>query len=233
MLEFTYLTNLPRPRRRGIGHLFSHVRSHNFLHALCLIVLLPTWSGCLMFAGRHWDEARANDIEPLNTSLHRHLPRDIKAKDLDAILAAYATDSGTGLIWGGTVTVPGDANERRLRWTTPGSEPIRERYEHLFAIFDTVERAELRIHRVYWNERDRGYPADVRLIVRGVADGEHRMLDQRSHVVIDRVDAQWVIVSEEVTTRELVGSTQPRFELITEQAIGMMFTTPPVRRPSG
>lgn len=182
---------------------------------------LPLLSGCLLLAGRHWEEARKTQIEPINSALHRHLPQSIKAKDMDAILDAYATDTGTGIAWNDPTEVAGAFSERRLRWQGPGTqEAIRSRYQHLLAQFDTIEKAELRIHRVYWEQRDnRGYPADVRLIVRGVNSGsEHRTLDQRARVWIDQRGGRWVLTGEEVTARELISMQQPRFELATEAA---------------
>ncbi len=174
-----------------------------------------------MLAGRHWDEARQNEIEPINSSLHRHLPRDIKAKDLDAVLAAYATDTGTGLPWNEPVDVSAGFDERRVRWIgPPADEAIRVRYQALFASFDTIERAELRIHRVHWDAREaRGYPAEVRLIVRGVAaDGERRTLDQRARVWIDQRQGQWVLTGEDIVARELVSTRRPGFEPATAAA---------------
>ena len=100
-------------------------------------------------------------------------------------------------------------SERRRRWQRgPTDEPIRERYERLLGLFADIEKADLRIHRVHWDRGDdRGYPADVRLIVRGVAaHGERRVLDQWARVSIDRVGQRWAITSEEVTARELVSA---------------------------
>jgi len=95
---------------------------------------------------------------------------------------------------------------------------MQARYEHLFATFDTIERAELRIHRVYWDEKEaRGYPADVRLLVRGTGpDGSRRMLDQRSRVWIDQRDNQWVLTGEEVKAREMVSTQAPAFDVATQ-----------------
>lgn len=188
---------------------------------LLAITAVPQLSGCLLFAGRHWEEARQTVIEPINSALHSHLPRDIKAKDLDAILALYATDAGGGLTWDGAVETAGAFTERRVRWSGAGRpEPMRDRYQALLGLFETVEKADLRIHRVYWDQRDaRGYPADVHLIVRGVAaGGERRLVDQWARVWIDQRAGRWVLTGEEVTSRELLSTGQPRFELATEAA---------------
>jgi hypothetical protein len=184
----------------------------------CLIAAVLL-AGCTRYTGQHWDEVRQSVIEPINSSVHRHLSRDIKAKNMDAVLSMYAVDSGTGLTWSEPVDVSQGFAERRLRWTGPtGSEPMRARYEQLFATFDTIERAELRIHRVYWNEKEvRGYPADVRLLVRGIGpDGSRRMLDQRSRVWLDQRDSQWVLTGEDVKFREMVSTQVPAFDVATQ-----------------
>jgi hypothetical protein len=199
-----------RTRRRG-----------HWVVWLAFTATLPLLPGCLLLAGRGWDDTRKTVIEPINSTVHRHLPRDIKAKDLDAIVEVYATDTGTGLPWNDPVAVPGDFSERRLRWQGPAAaEPIRERYAHLLGLFDTIDKAEVRIHRVYWDARDpRGFPADLHLIVRGVSSGgDHLTLDQRSRVWIDQRGGKWVLTGEEVTARELVSTGQPRFQLATEAA---------------
>ena len=176
-------------------------------------------TGCTRYTGQHWDEVRQSVIEPINSSVHRHLPRDIKAKNMDAVLSMYAVDSGTGLTWSEPVDVSQGFAEQRLRWTGPtGSEPMQARYERLFATFDTIERAELRLHRVYWDDKEaRGYPADVRLLVRGIGpDGSRRMLDQRSRVWIDQRDSQWVLTGEDVKWREMVSTQVPAFDVATQ-----------------
>lgn len=181
-----------------------------------MVLFLP---GCLLLAGRHWETTRKSVIDPINSALHRHLPKDIKEKNLDAVLGLYATKTGTGLPWNDPVEVPGDFSERRVRWQGPAStESIRDRYQHLLGLFEVIERAELRIHRVYWDQEDRlGYPADVRLIVRGTSSGgERRMLDQRARVWIAQRNGNWVLAGEEITSRELVSSSRPSFELATD-----------------
>jgi hypothetical protein len=196
--------------------LTAHGRACALLAALA--VSLP---GCWRYSGQHWDEVRQTVIEPINSAVHRHLPRDIKAKDMDAVLATYAVDSGTGLTWSEPIDASQQFAEQRLRWTGPtGTEPLRTRYEHLFATFDTIERAELRIHRVHWDEHGpNGYPADVRLLVRGRGpDGTRRMLDQHARVWIDQRDGRWVLTGEEVTARELLVTSTPAFDVVTETA---------------
>jgi hypothetical protein len=183
--------------------------------------MLPLLSGCLLFAGRHWDETRSSVIEPINSALHRHLPRDITARDLDAIVALYATHTGGGVGWDDPVILTDGFSEQRRRWQRGSTdEPIRERYERLLGLFADIEKADLRIHRVHWDQRgDRGYPADVHLIVRGVAaNGERRVLDQWARVSIDRRNQRWTITSEDVTMRELISAAEPRFEAATEAA---------------
>jgi hypothetical protein len=177
--------------------------------------------GCWRYTGRHWEEVRQGVIEPVNTAVHRHLPRDIKAKDMDAVLGAYAVETGSGLVWNEPTAVADGFAERRVRWTGPtGTEPLRTRYEHVFATFATIERAEVRIHRVDWDQRDaKGYPADVRLLVRGLGpDGSRRMLDQHMRVWLDQRDGRWLLTGEEITARELVSTQLPAFDVATDSA---------------
>ena len=197
----------------------SSVISRQCVSLVALALLFP---GCTRYTGQHWEEVRQTVIEPINGAVHRHLPRDITAKDMDAVLAAYAVDTGSGLTWGNApVDVSQGFTEQRLRWTGPaGDEPLRARYEQLFATFDTIERAEVRIHRVYWDQRDeRGFPADVRLLVRGrAADGTRRMLDQHARVWLDERAGRWVLTGEEITARELLSSHAPAFDVATTSA---------------
>ncbi|MCK6552982.1 VCBS repeat-containing protein [Candidatus Binatia bacterium] len=189
--------------------------------AFLVLATLPFVGGCLMFAGRHWEEVRQSVVEPVNSSMHRHLPRDIKAKDKTAILAHYATDTGTGLTWDAATPVSDGFAERRTRWSgRSGPEPIGHRYDILLAQFRDIEKADLRIHRVHWDRPSPlGYPADFHLIVRGVApNGERMLLDQWTRVWIDRRNDRWVIAGEEVRSRETVSAAQPRFEIATEAA---------------
>ena len=200
------------PRRGGARHRSA---------ILCVVAAAFLLAGCWRYTGRHWEETRQTVIEPINSAIHRHLPRDIRAQDLDAVLAVYASDTGTGLIWNEPAHVSQGFAEQRVRWTGPtGSEPLRTRYEKLFATFDTVERAEVRIHRIYWDQRGAdGYPAEVRTIVRGHGpDGTRRMLDQRTRVWIDQRDGRWVLTGEEVTARELISTATPAFDVVTQAA---------------
>lgn len=195
-------------------------RSLRFGAAVLLPALLFS-SGCLMFAGRNWEGTRQAVVEPVNATMHRHLPRDIKTKDLAAVTAVYATDTGSGLTWDAEGPVNDGFVEQRTRWTgRSGSESIRDRYAQLFARFDSIEKADLRIHRVYWDQRSAlGYPADFHLIVRGVAPGGARLVvDQWTRVRIDGRGDRWLITEEEVTAREAVRTAAPRYELGTDAA---------------
>jgi hypothetical protein len=160
-------------------------------------------------------------IEPINSALHRHLPRDIKAKDVEAVRNVYATEVGTGITWNDPSEVGEDFVERRVHWGgTPGEEQIAERYRQLFDLFATIEKAEVRINRIYWDRKDAaGYPARVRLLVRGVGpQGDRRTLDQQSELRIDQRDGRWVITSEQILWREMVSSGTPQFEVATQEA---------------
>jgi hypothetical protein len=195
-------------------------RPRRGVSAVALVFLVAP--GCLLLAGRHWDATRVEIIDPINAALHRNLPGDLRGRDLDAVLGHYATDTGTGVVWGEPLDLDGDSRpERRMRWTEPrGEEPLRRRYERFLDLFAVVERAELRIHRVYWEDRNAtGYPAEVRLLVRGRGPGgDRRVLDQRALLHLDRVGGRWRITAEEVTARELVAAAAPGFDVVTDAA---------------
>ncbi len=203
---------------RGHVRMLPHSRR---ISAILLSLIASCVSGCWRYTGQHWDEVRQTVIEPINGAVHRHLPRDIKAKDMDAVLALYAVDAGTGLTWSEPIDVSQGFAEQRLRWTgPPGAEPLRARYERLFATFALIERVEVRIHRIDWDQHGpSGYPADVRLLVRGRGpDGARCMLDQRARVWLDQRDGRWVLTGEEITARELVSTQAPAFDVATDAA---------------
>src|SRR5439155_17316973 len=106
------------------------------------------------------------------------------------------------------------AEEETVRWDgAPGREPIRERWQRLLDLFAAIDKAELRIDRIAWRAADEnGYPADVRLIVRGTRrDGALCQLEQRAALRIAARDGAWRITREEVTARTLVARRTPRF----------------------
>src|SRR5439155_16161148 len=81
-----------------------------------------------------WETTRRTIIDPLNTELHRHLPAFLKSRDLDAVLALYATATGGGLICDRGHAVYPEREEGMRRWEgNRGPEPIRTRYERLLA----------------------------------------------------------------------------------------------------
>jgi len=168
-----------------------------------------------------WETTRRTVIDPLNTELHRHLPAYVKSRDLDAILELYATATGSGLTWDRGHAVYPEHEEATRRWEgTRGPEPIRTRYVHLLALFATIEKAELRIDRVAWRTADAdGYPARVRLLVRGTrADGMRAELVQAATLRVAQRDGRWRITREEVTARTLVTRRTPRFARATDAA---------------
>lgn len=191
------------------------------LSSIVALLVASTLQGCLLFAGRHWDEARTNSISPINTAFHRHLPRDIKSKDLDAILGYYGVGTVEGPAWDRASEVSERFDEVRYRWPRDNQTlPLRQHYRSLLENFETIERAEVRIHRVYWEDPDAdGIPATLRLLVRGRAvDGRRRVLDQHARVWLRQTPAGWLIQREQVTARELIESDRPHFEVATEAA---------------
>ena len=106
-------------------------------------------------AAADWETTRKTVIDPLNTELHRHLPAFVKAHDLDAVLRLYTTATGGGLTWDAPRAVDPGVEEETLRWEgARGPEPIRARYERLFALLPSIDKAELRIDRVTWRGAD-------------------------------------------------------------------------------
>ncbi len=168
-----------------------------------------------------WEVTRKTVIDPLNGELHRHLPTFIRQRDLDAVVGLYVTEQGGGLAWDGSHEVYPGREEHVVRWDGGGGrEPIRERWRRLFALLPTIEKAELRIGRVGWRDRDAtGLPADVRLLVRGTcADGARCQLDQRMLLRVRQDGTQWRIAAEDVIARDLVSRVDPRFVLATDSA---------------
>ena len=169
-----------------------------------------------------WETARKTVIDPINSEIHRHLPQYVKARDLAQILSLYTNDTGSGIRWDGVQEpVYVEQEEGMVRWRpTSGVEKMRDRYQALLDLFPTVDKAELRIHRIHWEAADAdGYPAEVRLIVRGTrADGSLAVVDQRMRIHIALRGKDWRITREEVTARELVARGKPRFERATEAA---------------
>ncbi len=168
-----------------------------------------------------WEATRKSVIDPINSALHRHLPRFVKERALDEILGVYAVEVGSGLAWEDPEVVNRGREEQMLRWTKPGrEEAIRDRYRKLLDLFPSVTNAQLRIHRVYWErENTDGYPADVRLIVRGrSAVGSLAQLDQRMRIRVGKGSGEWRITGEEVVSREMVVRDSARFEKVTPEA---------------
>src|SRR5262245_147973 len=204
---------VPRPARPARQNLGS---------GACIGVALALIAG-LAGAARadSWEVTRKTVIDPLNGELHRHLPTFVRQRDLDAVLGLYVTDTGGGLTWQGGQDVYPGREERLIRWPgASGREPIRERWRHLLDLCPTIEKAELRIGRVAWHASDpRGFPADVRLLVRGTcSEGIRCQLDQRMQVHVRQEGAAWRITAEDVTARELVSRADPRFTVATDAA---------------
>jgi hypothetical protein len=167
-----------------------------------------------------WERTRKAVIDPINTEFHRHLPKALAKRSLDEVLGLYAVERGSGIGWESDPTHPAFREETRRFRRAAEDETIRERYEHMLAVFPKIEKAELRIHRVRWDEETAdGWPAQARLIVRGTrADGSAAVLDQTVQWRIAKRDGAWKITAEEVTARELVARRSPAFEVATEKA---------------
>ncbi|MGH7822695.1 MAG: FG-GAP repeat domain-containing protein [Candidatus Binatia bacterium] len=185
------------------------------IRLLALLALAVSFSSPSSAAADAWERTRRGVIDPINTALHRHLPRAIRERSVETILGFYATDGGSGLRWDASRRIRPGKEEETLRWgrAGEGKETIRERYARLLELFPEVERAEVRIHRVHWRDGDgSGIPADVHTIVRGRrSDGARAQLDQWARVRIVERQGEWRIASEEIVSRELVARREPRF----------------------
>lgn len=191
--------------------------------ALCVrmisAIALTLVSGCFASV-EQWEKTRKTEIDPINSAIHRHLPGDIKSRDVDTILRNYDLETGEGIVWSTPEDISGGFSEKRLRWNETGTETIRRRYEELVGLFAEIDKAEVRIHRIYWNEpADDGYPTEVRFVVRGTGPGgESRFLEQRALLHIDRRGGEWVVTRETIQSRELLDSANPRFAVATASA---------------
>ena len=176
---------------------------------LCFGLSAQAWAG-------KWDTTRVEQIDTLNSMLHRHWPDELARRDLDVLLRFYANETGTGLGWANPVQTKHAPAETTLRWTEPGEpEPIRSRYEKLLALFSRIDRAELRLERVDWRHpTPEGYSATVHVLVRGLGpDRDRRQLEQWATVRVRYFDPFWEITQEEVTGRTLVSTREPAFEV--------------------
>lgn len=172
-------------------------------------------TGC--FASiEQWEKTRKDEIDPINSALHRHLPGDIESRDIDAILSNYELETGEGIVWPEPARVPENFTETRIRWEKTGREPMRRRYEKLVGLFAEIEKAEVRIHRIHWSDRTAdGYPVEARFVVRGTGPGgESRFLEQSAELHVDRRGGQWVVTRENLLSREMIESKQPRFAAV-------------------
>jgi len=163
-----------------------------------------------------WDVARTTQIEPLSAMLHHHYPDLIEERDLETLLRFYATERGDGLGWANFEPFETDAEPTNVWGGESVEESIRERYATLLARFETVHSAELRINSVGWRTpSDQGYPATVRLLVRGIApNGDRIRLDQYMDLEVRFFDPFWEITSERVTERTIVTLDEPFFERV-------------------
>ena len=180
-----------------------------------LFLLLAALAAPVVSHANDWDTTRQTLIDPLNSALHRHWPKQLQNRQLDTLVRLYATQTGTGLRWDDVQPVSSSAEETMLRWSgAGGEESIRERYEKLLALFADIHRTELRIGRVDWrNPEPLGYRTTVHLIVRGTGpEGDRRQLEQYATLRVRYFDPFWEITEEEVTARTLVSLDRPRFE---------------------
>lgn len=187
--------------------------------ALLVVAALASLAGCFASV-EQWERTRKTEIDPINSAIHRHLPGDIKSRDVDTILRNYDLEVGDGITWASPVDVSGGFEEHRTRWETEGAESIRERYERLVELFAEIEKAEVRIHRIHWDGSNQaGYPAEARFVVRGTGPGgESRFLEQEALLQIDRRGGEWVVTRETIQSREMLDSTRPRFAVATGMA---------------
>lgn len=186
---------------------------------LAAVATVLLFSGCFASV-EQWEKTRKSEIDPINSAIHRHLPGDIKTGDVDTILRNYDLQDGDGIVWSPPVDISGGFTERRVRWEKTGTESIRHRYEELVSLFAEIDKAEVRIHRIYWNDAtEDGYPTEVRFVLRGTGpSGESRFLEQKALLHIDHRNGEWVVTRENIESREMIESTSPRFAVTTDLA---------------
>lgn len=163
-----------------------------------------------------WEPVRKTLIDPLNSMLHDHWPRELRERDLDVLLRLYATKEGTGITWSDPQEVSLAGTEETLHWTQQGPESIRDRYQRLLDLFGDIEYAQLRVERVDWrNPGPLGFRATVHALVGGTdPTGERIQLEQYATLHVRFFDPFWEITAEEITSRSLVRLDKPRFEMV-------------------
>ena len=99
---------------------------------------------------------------------------------------------------------------------------MRERYQHLLDLFPTVDKAELRIHRIHWEAlRRRGLPGrrPAASCAARCADGSRAQLDQRMRIHVASDGNDWRITRRgRDLARAGVARRTPRFAVATEAA---------------
>ena len=200
----------------------SGVRRRTVRHPLPLLLALAAVAGCAL-AGpsiERWEASRRDVVEPLNATFHKHLPRHVAAHDLEALVALHASPELLDQAWDGGEVVAPELDERVVRWrAAPSARSVRAHWEHVLALFPEVERAELRILRVHWDEPGTdGLRTDARLLVRGGDGPTLRQLEQEMTLWIARRDGPWKITRAQVQHRQLVSSDRPAFESATARA---------------
>ena len=190
------------PRRRGVRRGLCAERAHAVLIAR-RIRRTPRRSIALRAApaapatpARIGTKCGQTVIEPINSAVHRHLPRDIKAKDMDAVLAMYAVETGTGLTWSEPTDVVAGFRRAAPALDRPDrrravARALREAVRHL-----RRHRARRGAHppRLLGPARRRTAipPTCACSCAAAARDGSRRMLDQRARVWIDQRDGRWV-----------------------------------------
>jgi hypothetical protein len=193
----------------------------SLLPAVLAMTVVLAVSGCTRLMGGRWDATRRQVIEPINATFHKHLPRYVQARDLEALAGLYATDRVADLVWEDAARVGGAHHAEDVRrFGGPAAErDVREHWRRILDLFPEVDKAELRIARVHWEDPEpEGLPADVRLLVRGGDGTVRRQLDQSMRIWIAPRGGPWRITRQEVRSRELVASAEPFYEVATAAA---------------
>lgn len=186
-----------------------------FRSFVVVFVVAMTWP-LAVFSADAWEAVRKTQIDPLNSMLHDHWPRELREGDLDVLMRLYAIKEGTGIIWADPEPVSAPGTEVTLRWNQLGKESIRERYQRLLNLFEKIEYVQQRVERVDWrNPGPLGLRATVHLIVGGKnPSGERIQLEQYATLHVRFFDPFWEISAEEITSRTLVTLGTPRFEVL-------------------
>ena len=96
----------------------------NSLQSFAIVFIVAMIWPLSGFSADSWEPVRKFQIDPLNSMLHDHWPRELKEGDLDVLMRLYAIKEGPGITWADPELVSGPGTEMTLRWSEEGTESI-------------------------------------------------------------------------------------------------------------